>query len=72
LDVFDTYNFTIDEDDLYDKEVAIDPEMLGKIFEKMISISSENIEIIISEYDKNINSKKKNKLEIDNVLNKKL
>jgi hypothetical protein len=43
LDVFDTYNFTIDEDDLYDKEIAVDPEMLGKIFEKLISVSKDNI-----------------------------
>lgn len=72
LDIFDTYNFTIDEDDLYDKEVAVDPEMLGKIFEKMISISTENIDEILEEYNKNEISWKKKKLEIDNVLNKKL
>lgn len=72
LDVFDTYNFTIDEDDLYDKEVAIDPEMLWKIFEKMISISEENIWKILEEFNKNEESWKKAKLEIDNVLNKKL
>lgn len=72
LDIFDTYNFTVDEDDLYDKEVAVDPEMLGKIFEKMISISSENIDDILEEYNKNESSWKKKKLEIDNVLNKKL
>lgn len=72
LDIFDTYNFTVDEDDLYDKEVAIDPEMLWKIFEKMISISSENIWEILEEYAKNETSWKKKKIEIDNVLNKKL
>ncbi len=72
LDIFDTYNFTIDEDDLYDKEIAVDPEMLGKIFEKMISISSENIDSILEEYNKNESSGKKKKLEIDNILNKKL
>lgn len=72
LDIFDTYNFTIDEDDLYDKEIAVDPEMLGKIFEKMISISSENIDSIIAEYTENESSKKRKKVEIDNVLNKKL
>jgi len=32
LDVFDRYNFTIKEDEPLDKEVAIDPEMLGKVF----------------------------------------
>ena len=51
LDVFDTYNFTIDEDDLYDKEVAIDPEMLWKIFEKMIAIDSWNIDKILTIYE---------------------
>ena len=72
LDIFDMYNFTIDEDDLYDKEVAVDPEMLGKIFEKMISISSDNIDEILSEYNKNTDSKRKKKVVVDNVLNKKL
>jgi adenine-specific DNA-methyltransferase len=46
--------------------------MLGKIFEKMISISSENIDSILEEYNKNESSGKKKKLEIDNILNKKL
>lgn len=72
LDIFDTYNFTVDEDDLYDREVAVDPEMLWKIFEKMISISSENIDSILAEYNVNESSWKKKKIEIDNVLNKKL
>ncbi len=65
LDIFDTYNFTIDEDDLYDSDIAIDPEMLGRIFEKMISISEDNIDEIIKIYDK------KWKLEIGKELNKK-
>ncbi len=72
LDIFDTYNFTVDEDDLYDKEIAVDPEMLGKIFEKMISISTENIDTILEEYNKNESLWKKKKIEIDNLLNKKL
>jgi len=33
LDVFDRYNFTVKEDEPLDKEVAVDPEMLGKVFE---------------------------------------
>ncbi len=37
LDVFDTYNFTIKEDEPLEKEVAVDPEMLGKVFENLIS-----------------------------------
>jgi len=38
LDVFDRYNFTIKEDEPLEKEVAIDPEMLGKVFENMLDI----------------------------------
>lgn len=38
LDVFDRYNFTIKEDEPLEKEVAIDPEMLGKVFENMLEI----------------------------------
>src|SRR5438552_1774137 len=36
LDVFDRYNFTINEAEPLEKEVAIDPEMLGKVFENLI------------------------------------
>lgn len=39
LDVFDRYNFTIKEDEPLDKEVAVDPEMLGKVFENMLDIN---------------------------------
>jgi hypothetical protein len=39
LDVFDRYNFTIKEDEPLDKEVAVDPEMLGKVFENMLDIT---------------------------------
>ncbi|GAU09023.1 Eco57I restriction-modification methylase domain-containing protein [Desulfoplanes formicivorans] len=39
LDVFDRYNFTIKEDEPLEKEVAIDPEMLGKVFENMLEIT---------------------------------
>lgn len=34
--VFDLYNFTVREDEPLDKEVAVDPEMLGKVFENLI------------------------------------
>jgi len=37
FDTFDTFNFTIKEDEPLDKEVAVDPEMLGKVFEKLLS-----------------------------------
>lgn len=30
---FDLYNFTVREDEPLEKEVAVDPEMLGKVFE---------------------------------------
>ncbi len=36
LDVFDRYNFTVNEAEPLEKDVAIDPEMLGKVFEKLI------------------------------------
>jgi len=36
LDIFDLYNFTVAEDDPVDKEVSIDPEMLGKVFENLL------------------------------------
>ena len=36
IDVFDRYNFTVNEDEPLEKEVAIDPEMLGKVFENLI------------------------------------
>ncbi len=36
LDFFGQYNFTIDENDPLNKEVGIDPEMLGHIFENLL------------------------------------
>lgn len=36
LGVFDTYNFTVKEDEPLEKEVAVDPEMLGKVFENLL------------------------------------
>ncbi len=38
LDVFDRYNFTVREDEPLEKEVAIDPEMLGKVFENLLEV----------------------------------
>lgn len=38
LDVFDRYNFTVKEDEPLEKEVAVDPEMLGKVFENLLEI----------------------------------
>lgn len=39
LDIFDRYNFTINENDSYETEVAVDPEMLGKVFENLLDVS---------------------------------
>jgi hypothetical protein len=36
LDIFDRYNFTVNEAEPLEKEVAIDPEMLGTVFENLI------------------------------------
>lgn len=38
LDIFDRYNFTMNEDEPMEREVAIDPEMLGKVFENLLDI----------------------------------
>ena len=56
LDVFDLYNFTVKEDEPLDREVAIDPELLGKTYEKFNAITSKNFE----EYKQAIGSGKKN------------
>ena len=37
LNIFNQYNFTITEDQPLDREVAVDPEMLGKVFEKLLN-----------------------------------
>ena len=41
LDFFEQYNFTIDENDPYETEVGIDPEMLGHIFENLLEDNRE-------------------------------
>jgi len=38
LDIFDRYNFTVKEDEPLEKEVAIDPEMLGQVFENLLTV----------------------------------
>ena len=35
------YNFTIAEDSPLDKEVAVDPEMIGKVYESLVNVSDE-------------------------------
>ena len=64
LDFFDRYNFTVKEDEPLEKEVAIDPELLGKIYEKFNAIHSDNYE----EYKKALKSKRKGE---ENKFNKK-
>lgn len=38
LDFLNLYNFTIDEEEPLEKDVAVDPEMLGKIFENLLEV----------------------------------
>jgi len=38
LDTFDRFNFTVKEDEPLEKEVAVDPEMLGKVFENLLDV----------------------------------
>lgn len=55
LDIFDRYNFTVKEDEPLEKEVAIDPELLGKAYEKFNAIRPDNF----AEYKKALKSGKK-------------
>ena len=55
LDIFDRYNFTVKEDEPLEKEVAVDPEMLGKAYEKFNVIRPDNYE----EYKKALKSGQK-------------
>ena len=36
--VFNDYNFTVREDEPLEREVAVDPEMLGKVFENLLEV----------------------------------
>ena len=38
LATFDRFNFTVKEDEPLEKEVAVDPEMLGKVFENLLEV----------------------------------
>src|SRR3990170_1528516 len=55
FDIFDRYNFTVIEDEPLEKEVAIDPELLGKAYEKFNAIRPDNFD----EYLKVLKSGKK-------------
>lgn len=37
LKLFESYNFTIDESTPFEVQVAVDPEMLGKVFEELVT-----------------------------------
>lgn len=41
FDFLDKYNFTISEDTPLDQEVAVDPEMIGKVYESLVNVSAE-------------------------------
>ena len=41
LNFFQSYNFTITEDSPIDQEVAVDPEMIGKVYESLVNVSDE-------------------------------
>ena len=40
---FERYNFTISETTPLDQEVAVDPEMIGKVYESLVNITFEGI-----------------------------
>ena len=40
----ESYNFTIAEDSPLDQEVAVDPEMIGKVYESLVNVSTETDE----------------------------
>ena len=41
FEFLDHYNFTISEDTPLDQEVAVDPEMIGKVYESLVNVSEE-------------------------------
>ena len=42
LNILSQYNFTVDESNPYEQEVAVDPEMLGRIFEKLLDVKDRS------------------------------
>lgn len=38
---FERFNFTISEDSPLDQEVAVDPEMIGRVYESLVNVSTE-------------------------------
>ena len=41
FETFNQFNFTVKEDEPLEKEVAVDPEMLGKVFEKLLEVKDK-------------------------------
>jgi len=41
LGFLEAYNFTIAEDSPFEQEVAVDPEMIGKVYESLVNVSEE-------------------------------
>ncbi len=41
FDLLQRYNFTIAEDSPLDQEVAVDPEMIGTVYESLVNVSTE-------------------------------
>ena len=41
FEFLESYNFTIAEDSPLDQEVAVDPEMIGKVYESLVNVSAE-------------------------------
>ena len=44
FEFLEKYNFTIAEDSPLDQEVAVDPEMIGKVYESLVNVSDEEDE----------------------------
>ena len=44
FEFLENYNFTIAEDSPLDQEVAVDPEMIGKVYESFVNVSDEEDE----------------------------
>jgi len=44
FDFFEGYNFTIAEDSPLDQEVAVDPEMIGKVYESLVNVGEAGVD----------------------------
>ena len=44
FNLFQRYNFTITEDSPLDQEVAVDPEMIGKVYESLVNLTETGME----------------------------